>query len=506
MAKAITYQWAGGAGPASWMVAANWMPAGIPGTGDIATIYAGSVFIPDGTDMLLQRLNLSEGGHLVIEADASLTLSGGTHSRRIEIFSNGGGATLTNYGTLSATGSTVMGVYVKNGAFTNHGTVTITDSGGFGGMELRDNSTLTNYGALTIQDVNSGDAFHLIESTAVVYNHGSMLLQDLNDGIFGYLGTHFHNYGLMEIKNEDVLNNWEFVIDGEGGLDFHHYANATLKGSGRIGLDALYLTGGIVAPTEDDGGPGIITLICPTTPCSEQNLTNGTLLFDIDGTAGAGVTNGHDQFTFNQQAHFQSGLTIDLDLGAGYTPQAGHSFVLMTYPSKTGAPTFSLPALPANLTWITSVTATQIVVSISISCPLVTFYADGDGDTYGNAAVTVLACSPPTGYVANSTDCNDANPAIHPGAAEVCNNLDDDCSGSPEAAANTWTGNGNGINWSDPNNWSDGIVPLACQDVVLTVGSNVRVAAGVGAVGKTLHTPLSAQLHVPASATLTIQN
>jgi gliding motility-associated-like protein len=56
-----------------------------------------------------------------------------------------------------------------------------------------------------------------------------------------------------------------------------------------------------------------------------------------------------------------------------------------------------------------------------------TFFRDADGDTFGNASVTVQACSAPVGFVSNSTDCNDANAAIFPGAAEVCNTIDDDC-------------------------------------------------------------------------------
>src|SRR6185295_18386709 len=33
----------------------------------------------------------------------------------------------------------------------------------------------------------------------------------------------------------------------------------------------------------------------------------------------------------------------------------------------------------------------------------------------------------PAGYVVDNTDCNDGNSAIHPGAVEVCNLVDDDC-------------------------------------------------------------------------------
>ena len=44
--------------------------------------------------------------------------------------------------------------------------------------------------------------------------------------------------------------------------------------------------------------------------------------------------------------------------------------------------------------------------------PLATFYADADGDGYGNAAVSQQACTPTAGYVANNTDCDDTNATI----------------------------------------------------------------------------------------------
>ncbi len=42
------------------------------------------------------------------------------------------------------------------------------------------------------------------------------------------------------------------------------------------------------------------------------------------------------------------------------------------------------------------------------------FYADADGDSYGNPAVTISACSVPFGYVANDSDCDDNNSSINP--------------------------------------------------------------------------------------------
>ena len=66
-----------------------------------------------------------------------------------------------------------------------------------------------------------------------------------------------------------------------------------------------------------------------------------------------------------------------------------------------------------------------------------TFYADADGDGYGNAAVSMQACAAPVGYVSDNTDCNDGNAAIHPGATEVCNGLDDDCNGQVDEGVQT---------------------------------------------------------------------
>ncbi|HCH63335.1 MAG TPA: hypothetical protein DFR83_11055, partial [Deltaproteobacteria bacterium] len=48
-----------------------------------------------------------------------------------------------------------------------------------------------------------------------------------------------------------------------------------------------------------------------------------------------------------------------------------------------------------------------------------TFYRDGDADTYGDASSTTRACSLPSGYVTDSSDCDDGTRAVNPAATEV---------------------------------------------------------------------------------------
>ncbi|MGK0347319.1 MAG: hypothetical protein ACI855_003403 [Myxococcota bacterium] len=56
-----------------------------------------------------------------------------------------------------------------------------------------------------------------------------------------------------------------------------------------------------------------------------------------------------------------------------------------------------------------------------------TFYVDADGDGYGNAGFTLLACALIDGYAAVANDCDDGVASTFPGAPEACNGVDDDC-------------------------------------------------------------------------------
>lgn len=64
---------------------------------------------------------------------------------------------------------------------------------------------------------------------------------------------------------------------------------------------------------------------------------------------------------------------------------------------------------------------------------LVDHYVDADEDGFGDAdAPAVPACTAPSGSVANNLDCDDSDGEVHPDADEVCDAIDNDCSGEAD--------------------------------------------------------------------------
>jgi hypothetical protein len=58
-----------------------------------------------------------------------------------------------------------------------------------------------------------------------------------------------------------------------------------------------------------------------------------------------------------------------------------------------------------------------------------TWYADADNDGYGDATTTLDACTAPTGYVWDNTDCDDTSATTNPASYEHCDGTDNNCDG-----------------------------------------------------------------------------
>ncbi len=80
------------------------------------------------------------------------------------------------------------------------------------------------------------------------------------------------------------------------------------------------------------------------------------------------------------------------------------------------------------------------------------WYADGDGDGYGDADTAQSACDQPSGHVADSSDCDDDDDSVNPNAVETCNDTDDDCDGDIDedaTDATTWYADADGDGYGD---------------------------------------------------------
>jgi hypothetical protein len=105
-----------------------------------------------------------------------------------------------------------------------------------------------------------------------------------------------------------------------------------------------------------------------------------------------------------------------------------------SYLWSTGATTQSIVVTSSGSYSVTVSTASGCSASSSSTTvtvqPNSTWYADTDGDGFGDSGNPLSFCTQPAGYVSNDLDCDDTNEFIFPGAEEICgNDIDDDCDG-----------------------------------------------------------------------------
>ena len=93
-----------------------------------------------------------------------------------------------------------------------------------------------------------------------------------------------------------------------------------------------------------------------------------------------------------------------------------------------------------------------------------TWYEDRDGDAFGDAGSSWVLCDQPEGYVADETDCDDADGSVYPGAPERCDGRQTDCERS-------------GIPADELDGDADGYVECA-YDAATWLGSSEVVGGG----------------------------
>jgi hypothetical protein len=95
---------------------------------------------------------------------------------------------------------------------------------------------------------------------------------------------------------------------------------------------------------------------------------------------------------------------------------------------SSGSPGSELCVVGGQDGWRDADCATSYGYACTFACNPQDQYEDADFDGFGDAATGVSSCAPLAGYVADATDCDDADEHIKPGALEVCDGgIDNDC-------------------------------------------------------------------------------
>jgi hypothetical protein len=101
---------------------------------------------------------------------------------------------------------------------------------------------------------------------------------------------------------------------------------------------------------------------------------------------------------------------------------------------KTTLISYTMKTFKKNILPILLVLTALFIIGSSctpgLSCEKDTFYADKDGDGFGDLDSPITTCGQPEFYVLDSTDCDDNNPNVNPDAIEIIGNgIDDNCNG-----------------------------------------------------------------------------
>jgi hypothetical protein len=247
-----------------------------------------------------------------------------------------------------------------------------------------------------------------------------------SSGGISYLGT-----GASSAVSSTVSNTRNVVVHN-GNLYFS-------TGSGATGI---YKVGSGLPTTSGQVSTLVIgTGASPASPYGFQFNADETICYIADSrtAAGGGVqkwvnTAGTWALAYTISVGSSTGAYgVAVDFYAGVNPRiyatvssASGTQVLYFDDNGTTTPTLNIVSTLLSTTF-------KAYRGVAFApCTPSTWYADADGDGYGVATSTLSYCTQPYGYVANSTDCDDAVASINPGASEVCNSVDDNCSGAAD--------------------------------------------------------------------------
>jgi hypothetical protein len=391
------------------------------------------------------------GGTAPYTGTGNFTVSAATYSYTVTD-ANGctatTGITVTEPTALTAS-STSTSISCNGGT----ATVTVTGNGGTGTYTGTGNFTVSaGTHSYTVTDANGCTATTTITITepALVATSNSIVVQYNPQPIATSSATAILCNGGNSI----------ITVSGSGGVGAYTGAGSYTVTAGTYSYTVTDANGCAATTSITVTQPTALTASSTSTSIS---CNGGTSTVTVTGNGGTGPYTGTGTFTVTAGTHSYtvtdvngctSNTTITVTQPALVNAPTGAAS--QTFCSTLNATIASIQVSGTNVQWYASNTggsvlasttplitgttyyATQTIagcespsyLAVAVTIPVAsTYYADADADGFGNTSVSQLSCTQPTGYVLDNTDCNDAVASTYPGAPELCNNVDDNCSG-----------------------------------------------------------------------------
>ncbi len=452
--SSTTLTWSG-AIDNNWDNIGNWTPNAVPD-------YCTDVIITDGSDV--QIIFPAYARTIILEENTTLT-----NLESLEVGNDPSiNYAIDNFGLLDNSDGMITIGNVGQGLLNRFdGSVQLGSMSFIG----NNNRSIINEGVITA----NGTSYLEINGSTGISNNGNMTIDNLiidndpsiqvvvNDAVLTFADCGISEINGTVANNGTLTNNgfltWNANIGSSNTLNFVN--NGFLKNDDGTILSLL---------TAHDGWglEEVNALTCYSDPVGPVFSGTGTGLFIVS-----------DQIYLND-----------------YSTVAG------TYDHTTNEITFNSDAI-GNANFIIEIENTIDFCSeyfeLNLSNPILaqsTYYRDADGDGYGNAMNSVNTCSVPNGYVLDNSDCDDTDSTIYPGANELCDGLDNNCDGQIDESAaletNVFSETINNL-WEEPGNWSQGILPTSCHDVIISATATCSNNSFIEVASITNHGSLSLQ-------------
>jgi len=138
-------------------------------------------------------------------------------------------------------------------------------------------------------------------------------------------------------------------------------------------------------------------------------------------------------------------------------------------------------------------------------CEMVDWFADADGDGFGDPEVWETACEgPPDSVVEGPADCDDGDETIHPGAVEICDGADNDCDPATSEDGLVATDGASFGTIQDAVDGTTGGHVLVCPGVYVEI-LEIRDAVTIEGIGGADVTIIDGGEPFPSASTVSIQ-